>query len=104
MNLRWPSQGSSPPRSSSTVLSNEPDDSLRFPDLIITPPKQSPAAMPRRTAPETLTGARRRAGIGAPLLFLTAASALTSAVAGAILSFPELITSISSFLQRMMGP
>ncbi len=104
MNLRWPSQGGSPPRSSSTVLSNETDDSLRFPDLIITPPKQTPAATARRTGPENLIGLRRRAGIGAPLLFLTAASALTSAVAVAILSFPELITSISSFLQRMLGP
>lgn len=104
MNLRWPSQGGSPPKSSSTVLSNETDDSLRFPDLIITPPKQSPAAMPRRSALEPQTSARRKAGIGAPLLFLTAASALTSAAAGAILSFPEVITSISSFLQRMLGP
>ena len=104
MNLRWPSQGGAPPRSSSTVLSNETDDSLRFPDLIITPPKPSPAATPRRTAPEPPPSARRKAGIGAPLLFLTAASALTSAAVVAILSVPELITSISSFLQRMLGP
>lgn len=102
MNSRWPSQGDAPP-SSSSVLSNETDDSLRFPDLIITPPKQTPAVRPSRTAPEAAGNPRRKAGVGAPLLFLTAAGALTSAAAAAILRLPELITSISSFLQRMLG-
>jgi hypothetical protein len=103
MNFRWPSQEGAPPRSSSTVLSNETDDSLRFPDLIITPPKQAPAAKPRRSAPETRVGPRRKTGVGAPLLFLTAAGAITSAAAAMILSSPELIASISSFLERMLG-
>ena len=105
MNPRWPSQGGTPPRSSSTVSSKEPDDSLRFPDLIITPPKQPLAAAtsPRGAAPGTLVRPRRKTGVGAPLLFLTAAGAITSVAAAMILSSLELTTSISSFLERMLG-
>ena len=103
MNFRWPSQEGAPPRSRSTVFSNETDDSLRFPDLIITPPKQSPAVKPRRSAPENLVGPRRKTGVGAPLLFLTAAGVITSSAAAMILGSPELKASISSFLERMLS-
>ena len=103
MNFRWPSQEGTPPRISATVLSNETDESLRFPDLIITPPKQSLAAKPRAATPEMLVGPRRKTGVGAPLLFLTAAGVITGVGAAMILSNPELTTAISSSLERMLG-
>lgn len=103
MNSGPPSQEGAPPSSSSTVLSNETDDTLRFPDLIITPPKQSSAAQPGRSAPEPQVNPWRRTGVAAPLLFLTAAGVITSVAVAMILSSRQFMVLITPLLQRMFG-